>query len=199
MNEVPPGSPLVITFIEPDHDRGLPVALGAEAVAVGHQPLDREPGQLAQPVEVLERVGEGAEAAARRGMPRRPTSIRAASRRSSRRSPPAPQRGRDLVLRVVGARRARPPSASGTARTASARSLDAVAVDRDAELDLGLDLVALGDRDLAHVVPEAGDPQVLRLVPASTRPAPSSRSGRRPADPASGRRRSCGRRPGGSR
>ncbi len=33
----------------------------------------------------------------------------------------------------------------------------AVAVDGPAQLDLGLDLVALGDRDLAHVVAEAGD------------------------------------------
>ena len=40
--------------------RGLPVALAAEAVAVGHQPLHGEPGQLAQPAEVLEVGGERA-------------------------------------------------------------------------------------------------------------------------------------------
>src|ERR1017187_10798237 len=42
---------------------GLPVALRPEAVAVGHEPLDREPRQLAQPVQVLERGREALEAA----------------------------------------------------------------------------------------------------------------------------------------
>ena len=48
---------------QPDQHRALPVPLGAEPVAVGHQALDRDPRQLAQPVEVLERVGEGPEPA----------------------------------------------------------------------------------------------------------------------------------------
>ena len=34
---------------------------------------------------------------------------------------------------------------------------DAVAVDGIAELDLGSDLVALRDRNFAHVVPDTGD------------------------------------------
>ena len=50
--------------LEDAHEgRGLPVALGAEAVALGHQALDADPGQLPELAEVLERVGEGAEAA----------------------------------------------------------------------------------------------------------------------------------------
>ena len=40
-----------------------------------------------------------------------------------------------------------------------------VAVDRHAEANLGLDLVALGDGDLAHVVAEPRDLHVLRVVP----------------------------------
>ena len=44
-------------------DRGLPVALGAEAVAVGHQPLHGQAGQLPQRSEVLEVGGERPEAA----------------------------------------------------------------------------------------------------------------------------------------
>ena len=35
-------------------DRGLPVALGAEAVALGHEPLHGEAGQLLQRAEVFE-------------------------------------------------------------------------------------------------------------------------------------------------
>ena len=63
MNDVPPGSPSAITFEDPDQRGGLPVALGAEAVAVGHQPLDADARELLEAAEVLERVGEGAEAA----------------------------------------------------------------------------------------------------------------------------------------
>ena len=44
-------------------DRGLPVALGAEAVAVGHEALHGEARQLLQRAEVFEGRGEGAEAA----------------------------------------------------------------------------------------------------------------------------------------
>ena len=43
--------------------RRLPVALAAEAVAVGHQPLHGEAGELAQAAEVLEVRRERAEAA----------------------------------------------------------------------------------------------------------------------------------------
>ena len=49
---------------------------------------------------------------------------------------------------------------------------DAVAVDREAEPGLRLDLVAVGDRDLAHVVAEPRDPEPVRLVPARRRPRP---------------------------
>ena len=49
---------------------------------------------------------------------------------------------------------------------------DAVAVDRDAEPDLGLDLVALGDGDSPHVVPEPDDAQPPGLVQAAGSPRP---------------------------
>jgi hypothetical protein len=48
---------------EAGHDRGLPVALRPEPVAVGHQPLGRDAGQLLESVEVLERVGDRTEPA----------------------------------------------------------------------------------------------------------------------------------------
>ncbi len=63
MNDVPPGSPSAMTFIARSKRGGLPVAFGAEAVAVGHQSLGGEAGQLPQPVQIFERVGEPLEAA----------------------------------------------------------------------------------------------------------------------------------------
>ena len=56
--------------------------------------------------------------------------------------------------------------------------VDAVAVDGDAQPNLRLDLVALGDRDLAHVVAEAGDLERLRLVPAGGRACPDAHARR---------------------
>ena len=47
-----------------------------------------------------------------------------------------------------------------------------IAVDGDAEADLGLDLVALGVGHPAHVVAEAGEAEVPGLVPAGCRPRP---------------------------
>ena len=64
-----------------DHRRGLPVALGAEAVAVAHQPLDGEARQLGHAVEVLEGRGErrepaGVEEAAQADLDPRPVAQR---------------------------------------------------------------------------------------------------------------------------
>src|SRR5512135_2055752 len=47
----------------PDEQGRLPVALGAEAVAVGHQALDADPRELDEVAEVLEGVRDGSEAA----------------------------------------------------------------------------------------------------------------------------------------
>ena len=85
------------------------------------------------------------------------------------------QRRSELVRRPRTQRRSASTSASETAATASREVADAVAVDRDAQPDLRLDLVALGDRDLAHVVAEAGDLERLRLVPARGRARPDAR------------------------
>ena len=86
--------------------RGLPVALAAEAVAVGHQPLHGEAGQLAQPAEVLEVGGERAGTRRPRGSAAGPASIgrrsaatragrrRAAARRPRRRRPRTPRPAR---------------------------------------------------------------------------------------------------------
>ena len=157
MNEVPPGQPGAHRLDRAQHHRGLPVALAAEPVAVGHQPLHGEPGQLAQAAEVLEVGGERPEPAVGRGTRAAPARSRAPYRSDSCRSPPA-QLGRDavgvvvLLDQLVDVR-------LGDRVDRGHQVVDAVGVDRDAEPQLGLDLVALGDRDVAHVVAEAGQPQ----------------------------------------
>ncbi len=59
----PAGQPRRHDLEDADERGCLPVALGAEAVAVGHQPLDADPGQLVEVAQVLERVGEAPEPA----------------------------------------------------------------------------------------------------------------------------------------
>ena len=153
--------------------RGLPVALAAEAVAVGHQPLHREPGQLAQAAEVLEVGGERAEAAggrgSRAGRPR--SGPRSAATRAGRRRRAAPGPAGSCRRTRRPARR---PRLVGDRVDDGDQVVDAVGVDRDAEAQLRLDLVALGDRDVAHVVAEPGQPQRAHLGQAARRPHPGA-------------------------
>ena len=93
------------------------------------------------------------------------------------------QLGRDVV-----ARRRTPSTRASTSRVGDRvddrdQVVDAVGVDRDAEAQLGLDLVALGDGDVAHVVAEAGQPQRAQRGRAPARRAPR----RRPAPRRPGR------------
>ena len=172
MNDVPPSSPALITFRILSRRRRLPVALRSEPVPVRHQPLGGDAGQLCQAVQILERVGERLEAsclrAARAGRPR--SSPRPEATPGARRPRGAPARRRAPVRtrRRAGRRPSRRP------RRRVGQLADAVAVHRDPEPELGLDLVALGDRDLAHVVAEARDRETLRIVPAACRPRPGA-------------------------
>ena len=88
-----------------DHRRGLPVALGAEPVAVAHEPLDGQPGELRQAVEVLEGRRE-------RRVPRRPRGTGAGRSRSGRR------RGASRRTARPGGGSARPRTRRGTCRSA---------------------------------------------------------------------------------
>ena len=101
MNDVPPGSPSAIDLRIRTRRRGLPVAFRPEAVAVGHHPLDPDPGQLLEPAEVLERVGERPEAAV---LHERPQARLDPGRRPQLGVPVAarPQRRRHVVGVVVG-------------------------------------------------------------------------------------------------
>ncbi len=63
-------------------------------------------------------------------------------------------------------------SLSLAASTAATRSLTPIRVDRHAEAVLGLDLVAFGDGDVAHVVAEAHHPQAAQRLRSDARPHP---------------------------
>ena len=81
----------------PDHGGRLPVAFGAEAVAVAHQALDGKAGQLGQPVEVLEGVGEGDEPTVVEESAQPELDPRAVAQRDAR-SPPGRSSGDHVVL-----------------------------------------------------------------------------------------------------
>lgn len=150
--------------------RGLPVALAPEAVTVGHQALDRQTGQLPQTAQVFEVGGEGAEATggeevAQSGLDagRVPQGRVAFSARTQ-------FGGQCVAVRVL------PGEGQDGAVVHGVHGfhqlVDAVGVDGRAEPELGLDLVPFGDRDVPHVVPEAGEAQPRELGPADggTRP-----------------------------
>ncbi len=143
-----------------DHRRGLPVALPAEAVAVGHQALDGESGELLEAVEVLERVGEGDEAAVGEEPAQAELDPRAVAQ-ALRAVAARPELRRRRRTRRGIARPARPRPRPMASSTTSTRSPTPHVLMREAEPALGLHLVALGDGDLAHVVAEAGDPARL--------------------------------------
>ncbi len=155
------------------NERGrLPVALARESVAVCHQALHGEPRQLPEAAEILEGVREGQERAvleepAQAGLDPGRVPQRLALRAV------LPQRGHELVgLLVLGDQTI---DVRVVDRVDRRRQLaDAVPVDGDAEANLSLDLVALGDGDLPHVVAEAGEAQRLRLVPPAGRPRPGA-------------------------
>ncbi len=127
------------------------------------------PGSWTQAVEVLEGVGEGAEAAdleedAQAGLDAGCLAQLGAAR-SVR-----PELGRRRRSRRHSAATQLVDVGSGHRPDRGGEVAHAVAVDRHAETDLRLDLVALGVRDVAHVVAEPRHPEAVRLVPGAGRP-----------------------------
>ena len=82
-------------------------------------------------------------------------------------------------------------SASVAASTSGDEFVDAVGVDRDAEAQLSLDLVAFGHRNITHVVAEPRELQRPNARPADAPPVPTSPIRAEPADRTRGRRPSC--------
>ena len=68
---------------------------------------------------------------------------------------------------------------------------DAIGVGSEAEFHFGGDLVALGDRDLPHVVAEAAEFRALPVVPMRAPRASRRRCGPEPPDRTNGRPRLC--------
>jgi hypothetical protein len=103
---------------------GLPVALACEAVALGHQPLHGETGQLAQRAEVLEVGGERLRPGAVQQRPQAQLDPGAVAQRLVPLAAAAQLR-HDLVALLVLSATRRSTSASRLACTASARSVTA--------------------------------------------------------------------------
>ena len=183
MNEVPPGRPGGHHLEQSHQGRGLPVTLAAEAVAVGHQSLDGQARQLGQVAEVLERVREGAIAAELQPGPQPDLDARGLPERGMTSAARSQLRHHVVPLQAVGDDGIHVRIRGGLDR--SHQVIDAVAIDRDAEPDLDLGLVALRDRDLAHVVAEPADLEPARLGGAGRRACPLARDARSPRDPAS--------------
>ena len=154
----------------PHQRRRLPVALGPEAVAVGHQPLDGQARQLLEPVQILKRVGEGLGTAA---VEKRPQAQFGPGRVAQGLAALAagPERlGHDVLRVVLG----HEPVDLGVGDLGDSldQFADAVAVDFHAQADLGLDLVAFGHGHLPHVVAKPGNLQIPHFAQARGRPHP---------------------------
>ena len=130
------------------------------------------PGKLLQPVQVLEGVGErvGAEPLEECRAARPRSALRRGETRADRRPRGAPGRGRrrPRTRRPAGRPRRRRP------RYRLDEVADAVPRHGDAEPELCLDLVALGHRDLPHVVPEPRHDEAVCLPPAGGGPRPGA-------------------------
>ena len=136
-----------------EQGRGFPIALRAEPVAVSHQSLDGQTGQLAQPVKVLESCRESGEPPALEeaaqgqldagGFAQRLVAVAVFGQcgRESVGVRVLPNQGGDGVV--------------GNIPEDSSEIANAVSVDRKSELHFRGNLVAFSDSDLTHVVAEA--------------------------------------------
>ena len=132
------------------------------------------PGQLPQPTEVLEVGGEGAEPAGLQELPQPEFDPRGVPQRLPlRRHRAAATRTTAYCVVVVGGQRVD----LRVAHLVDHRDqiVDPVGVHRDAETPLRLDLVALGDGDVAHVVAEPGHSQRCGSWPHRGPPGPRRR------------------------
>ena len=161
------------------HEGGvLPVALGSEAVALRHQPLNRQAGELSQAVQVLEGVGKraiaaGFEEAAQAGLDagglaQGVVALAAGSQ----------IRIEVVAVGILGAERV---NLGIAAVPDDLREItDAVGIDRDPEDAFGLDLVALGHGYLAHIVAEAHDLERAHLLPGEGHGGPGGQAAAHP-------------------
>lgn len=148
----------------------LPVPFRAKAEALLHQALTGEPRQLVQAMEILEGGGEGAKAAVGEEF----LHPQLLARRFIKGGAKLPTRlhrlGQGVGFFVFGQQRLDVACRHGVDHLH--QIADRVVVHLIAELDLGLNLVALGDRHVAHVVAKAGDLEVAAVVNGGGDPHP---------------------------
>ena len=158
-----------------DHARGLPVALGAEAVALLHEALDGEGRQLLHAAEVAEVIGEAVvvvldeealDADLLGGL-----DLDVAT--ELLRVTPVHNELVGVVV-LVGERL---DLGRGDGVDVRHDLVDRPRVDGPAELDLGLDLVAVGHGHVAHGVGEAGATDVAGLLQAHRGGLPAAELG----------------------
>ena len=154
----------------PDQHRRLPVPFGAESVAVRHQPLHRQAGQLLQPAQVLEVGREGPESAGVEEGPE-PELDRGTVAQRLMALLSALELGRDVIgVLVLLHQRVDVRRGGGVHR--GHQVVDAPGVDLDAEDGFRLGLVAFGDGHVPHVVAEPRQPKRPRRRPPGRRPGP---------------------------
>ncbi len=190
MKDVPPGQALGHHLEGAQHDAGLPVALAAEAEAVGHQPLHGQARQLAQPAEVLEvgrecreaAIGEerahadlDAGAVAQRVVP---VASRAAGRPRRRRCRRTPRTSVSI-------------SASATSSTTATRSLTPQVLTETPKRRSASTLSPSVTATLRMLSPNRASRIVAMARRGRRPPAPRLRPGGRPPGRRRGRRRSC--------
>src|SRR5215472_5265486 len=155
-----------------DQSGGLPVSFGSKAVTVRHQPLHGDSGKLFETVQILERVGESMGSSVLEEVPQPEFNPGSFTQRL-----PLATAGTQAFRRGIGF-----IVASGKLVYLSVgyvpHPLDEIAnsvpADGVAKIDLSAHLVTLGDRDIPHVVPEAGNLQVLSVVPSACCAGPGS-------------------------
>ena len=172
MNEVPPGRPTGHDLHRPQQRRRLPVAFRAEAVAVGHEALGGNAGQLRQPVQILKRGGEALEIA---GLQKRAQAEFDAGGLAHGIVPGAAFAQISGHLVGVGVFLDQLVNGfGGNCVHGFDQVADAVAVDGVTELELGGHLVAFGHGHFAHVVAEPGELRALPVMPGRRRAAPDA-------------------------
>jgi len=140
---------------------GFPVTFSAEAVAIGHEPLNRQTRQLQQAVQVFKGRGKGLEAAFFEEVPH--TGFNAGSFAEA-----VHFGGADfhLVIFFVLINQSVDFRVFNFLDN-SYEVANTITVDRIAELLLGFDLVAFGDGHFTHVVAKASDFHSLHIVPGA--------------------------------
>ena len=149
---------------DPHERRGLPVALATEAVALGHETLHGDTGELPQSAEVFEVRREGGELAA---FEKRPQTSLDTGRVVQRvvTGTALGELGHDRVAGLVVASDRVNSRGRGGLHFGD-EVVHSVGVHGDPEPELRLDLVAFCHRNIAHVVTEADEPELLCRVPA---------------------------------